>query len=183
MATKRIGEGMTHRTTLDGTERFLVTPGPDESVASTDMEFTKIEDVIKPDLVGPDDYTSLSRAALKALLDLLIPLSQKASANGVATLGGDAKIPLSQIPSLPALELLTDRVDNILENQDLDPNKDSELVDARLSGVTGILYALLANRLDAMEKYGTVMDEANEPIATVMLRVVDGQPQLVTEDI
>ncbi len=105
MATKRIGEGMTHRTTLDGTERFLVTPGPDETVASADMEFSKIEDLVKPDIVNPDNFTTISRAALKALLDLKINLSQKGVADGVATLGPDGKIPACQLPALAVVDV------------------------------------------------------------------------------
>jgi hypothetical protein len=79
-----------------------------------------------------------------------------------------------------ALDLLDERIDNILASSG---TSDTEVVDARLSGSTGVLYTLLKNRLDAMEKYGSVLDEAGSPIATVMLRVVNGQPQLVTEEI
>lgn len=96
---KRIGEVTTHRTVLDGSERILVTPGPDESVSSTDMEHIKVEDLVKPDLTIPDDYTTLSRSALKESLDLKIPLSQKGSPSGVATLDEAGKVPSTQLPS------------------------------------------------------------------------------------
>lgn len=96
---KRIGEVTTHRTVLDGSERILVTPGPDESVSSTDMEHIKVEDLVKPDLAIPDDYTTLSRSALKESLDLKIPLSQKGSPSGVATLDEAGKVPSTQLPS------------------------------------------------------------------------------------
>jgi hypothetical protein len=42
------------------------------------------------------------------------------------------------------------RVDNIITGQDLDPNKDSELVDARVDGVRQKTYDFLKLRLDAM---------------------------------
>ena len=96
---KRIGEVTTHRTVLDGSERILVTPGPDESVSSTDMEHIKVEDLVKPDLAIPDDYTTLSRAALKESFDQKIPLSQKGSPSGVATLDEAGKVPSTQLPS------------------------------------------------------------------------------------
>lgn len=46
------------------------------------------------------------------------------------------------------LDALTARIDNIIASSG---TSDTEVVDARLSGVTGIVYALLKNRLDAME--------------------------------
>lgn len=47
-------------------------------------------------------------AAARAAADaLLIPLTQKAAANGVATLGPDSKIPGAQLPSLAIGEVLT----------------------------------------------------------------------------
>ena len=50
-----------------------------------------------------------------------------------------------------ALDVLTSRVDNILNGQDLDPNKDVELLDARHSNATGVTYPTLGTRLDLME--------------------------------
>lgn len=50
-----------------------------------------------------------------------------------------------------ALDLLTSRIDNILVGQDLDPNKDVELLDARHSNATGVTYPTLGTRLDLME--------------------------------
>lgn len=50
-----------------------------------------------------------------------------------------------------ALDVLTNRIDNILNGQDLDPNKDVELLDARHSNATGVTYPTLGTRLDLME--------------------------------
>lgn len=46
------------------------------------------------------------------------------------------------------LDALTARIDNIIASSG---TSDTEVVDARFSGITGITYALLKNRLDAME--------------------------------
>ena len=65
-----------------------------------------------------------------------------------------------------ALDHLTDRVDNILVGQDLDPNKDVEVLDARHSNATDVTYPSLGNRLDIMEGkyqghiYGCKMNKA-----------------------
>ena len=79
-----------------------------------------------------------------------------------------------------ALDLLTSRIDNIIASSG---TSDTEVVDARLSGSTGVLYTLLKNRLDAMEKYTTIVNELDVPIATLKFRLVNGQPQLVTEEL
>lgn len=68
-----------------------------------------------------------------------------------------------------ALDHLTDRVDNILVGQDLDPNKDVEVLDARHSNVRDKTYPALGARLDDIEKrslydtgriYGCKMNKA-----------------------
>ena len=65
-----------------------------------------------------------------------------------------------------ALDVLTNRIDNILEGQDLDPNKDVEVLDARHSNATDVTYPSLGNRLDIMEGkyqghiYGCKMNKA-----------------------
>ncbi|MEA5031993.1 MAG: hypothetical protein VB025_07565 [Sphaerochaeta sp.] len=50
-----------------------------------------------------------------------------------------------------ALDLLTSRIDNILEGQDLDPNKDVEVLDARTSATTGMVYPTIGQRMDALD--------------------------------
>jgi hypothetical protein len=51
-----------------------------------------------------------------------------------------------------ALDVLTNRIDNILEGQDLDPNKDVEVLDSRHSNVSGETYASLGERLDGIDE-------------------------------
>lgn len=50
-----------------------------------------------------------------------------------------------------ALDVLTNRIDNILEGQDLDPNKDVELLDSRHSNVSDETYESLGKRLDGID--------------------------------
>ena len=50
-----------------------------------------------------------------------------------------------------ALDALTARIDNILEGQDLDPNKDVELLDSRHSNVSDETYESLGKRLDGID--------------------------------
>jgi len=50
-----------------------------------------------------------------------------------------------------ALDVLTNRIDNILEGQDLDPNKDVELLDSRHSNVSDETYGSLGERLDGID--------------------------------
>lgn len=50
-----------------------------------------------------------------------------------------------------ALDVLTNRIDNILEGQDLDPNKDVELLDSRHSNVSDETYDSLGERLDGID--------------------------------
>ena len=51
-----------------------------------------------------------------------------------------------------ALDLLTSRIDNILVGQDLDPNKDVEVLDSRHSNVSGETYESLGERLDGIDE-------------------------------
>jgi len=74
--------------------------------------------------------------------------------------------------------LLDERIDNIIASSG---TSDTEVVDARLSGSTGVLYTLLKNRLDAMEKHLVVTNEIDVPVATIKFRMSGNQPQLVTE--
>lgn len=78
------------------------------------------------------------------------------------------------------ITLAEQRIDNLIAQSG---TSDAEVVDARLSGVTGILYDILKNRLDAMEKYITVVDDGGNPVATLQFRLSSGQPQLITEEI
>lgn len=50
-----------------------------------------------------------------------------------------------------SLDALTARIDNILEGQDLDPNKDVELLDSRHSNVSDETYESLGKRLDGID--------------------------------
>lgn len=76
------------------------------------------------------------------------------------------------------IALAGERIDNIIASSG---TSDTEVVDARLSGSTGVLYTLLKNRLDAMEKQMVVTNESDVPIATIKFRMSGSQPQLVTE--
>lgn len=49
------------------------------------------------------------------------------------------------------VNILENRVDNILVGQDLDPNKDVEVLDARTSGITGKVYSTIGKRMDTLE--------------------------------
>lgn len=52
---------------------------------------------------------------------------------------------------------LDGRVDNILVGQDVDPNKDVEVLDARHSNVSTVTYPSIGNRMDSLEAvYGQV---------------------------
>lgn len=75
-------------------------------------------------------------------------LSNKVTA--FSTNPGDETYPTERLVK-EALDVLTSRVDNILNGQDLDPNKDVELLDARHSNATGVTYPTLGTRLDLME--------------------------------
>ena len=77
-----------------------------------------------------------------------------------------------------AVDLLDERIDNLIIESG---TSDAEVVDARLSGTTGVLYTLLKNRLDAMEKHLVVTNEIDVPVATIKFRMSGNQPQLVTE--
>ena len=49
------------------------------------------------------------------------------------------------------------RVDNILQGQDIDPNKDIEVLDARHSNTSNVRYMSIGNRMDTLEAvYGEV---------------------------
>jgi len=54
---------------------------------------------------GTDHDIIITPATLKTLLDLLIPLAQKAAANGVASLGADGKVPPAQLPVFNAIDI------------------------------------------------------------------------------
>lgn len=77
-----------------------------------------------------------------------------------------------------AVDPIDERIDNIIASSG---TSDTEVVDARLSGSTGVLYTLLKNRLDAMEKHLVVTNEIGVPVATIKFRMSGNQPQLVTE--
>lgn len=81
------------------------------------------------------------------------------------------------------LNILEPRVDNIVVGQDLDPNKDVEVLDARTSANTGVVHATIGARMNEMEKHTTIVNELDVPIATLKFRLVNGQPQLVTEEL
>lgn len=76
-------------TTGINTEDFEATGGT--LLAALDMQGNPIENVADP--------TTAQQAATKAYADLKIPLTQKAAANGVATLDGGGKIPANQLPN------------------------------------------------------------------------------------
>lgn len=76
------------------------------------------------------------------------------------------------------IALAGDRIDNLIIESG---TSDAEVIDARLSGNTGVLYTLLKNRLDAMERKMVVTNEIDIPIATIKFRMSGSQPQLVTE--
>lgn len=62
----------------------------------------------------------------------------------------DANKPVSTAQQT-ALNLIDHRIDNILEGQDLDPNKDVELLDSRHSNVSDETYESLGKRLDGID--------------------------------
>lgn len=75
-----------------------------DAISEQDLE-DRIDELTKDD-VGLDQVDNTSdmdkpiSTAVAAALDLLIPLSQKGAANGVATLGADTKVPATQLPSI-----------------------------------------------------------------------------------
>jgi hypothetical protein len=93
------------QTTLTDSDDYIPTSGAIvEYVNSNPESFIYVTDVTKENLDANGDIeTTISDSddvipTSGAIVDYAIPLTQKAAANGVATLGADTKIPLSQIP-------------------------------------------------------------------------------------
>ena len=62
--------------------------------------------------------------------------------------------------------LLDERIDNIIEGQDIDPNKDVEVLDARYSPVTGTTYANIGDRMEEGEtRLATIEGEIREGVS------------------
>lgn len=70
-----------------------------------------------------------------------------------------------------ALDLLASRIDNIIASSG---TSDTEVVDARLSGSTGVLYTLLKNRLDAMESSIPYFDADGGYAGRIAMKAIDG---------
>jgi hypothetical protein len=63
------------------------------------------------------------------------------------TTGGDDKV-----ASAERMKILKGMVDTILTGQDLDPNKDVEVLAARASTVTGLSYSSIGDRMDGFDE-------------------------------
>jgi hypothetical protein len=70
-----------------------------------------------------------------------------------------------------ALDLLDERIDNIIASSG---TSDTEVVDARLSGSTGVLYTLLKNRLDAMESSTPYFDADGGYAGRITMKAING---------
>lgn len=80
-----------------GTGNSTFVPGEVLIGAGTSALETKAIDTTEGGTANSTDL--ISSGAVKAGLDTKIPLAQKGSANGVATLDGEGKVPSSQLPS------------------------------------------------------------------------------------
>ena len=167
---KPIGDaGLTERTVLDGSERILVQSGPDENVDTTPMEFVKFKTIqAKIDTLkgtGWAGQTVKGNADAIALRELL--------ANKVASFQAepdDTHYPTEKLVK-DALDLLDERIDNIIASSG---TSDTEVVDARLSGSTGVLYTLLKNRLDAMESSTPYFDADGGYAGRITMKAING---------
>ena len=114
-----------------------------------DTSTGKISKILKTNVMTAlkityDNTSGLTAETVQAALDEL-----------VVNLGSSDSAILALAGRLDTLEgtvvELDHRIDNILEGQDLDPNKDVELLDARHSNVSDETYESLGKRLDGID--------------------------------
>lgn len=100
-------------TDADGNLTFFADPGPyliSGVALGVEQAGRAVTVEVDPEEVGSDDEVAAAvaaEAALRSAADaLLIPLAQRAAANGVATLGADSKVPSAQLPDVAISDFL-----------------------------------------------------------------------------
>ena len=81
------------------------------------------------------------------------------------------------------IDALEAEVETILVGQDLDPNKDVEVLGARASGTTADSYATIGDRMDTMETRTPYFDSVGAYAGYIQLKAVDGHLVLSTTEV
>ena len=81
------------------------------------------------------------------------------------------------------ISALEQEVEEILQGQDLDPNKDTEVLAARVSSVTGVTHPSIGDRMDGFEEKQNVFDDGGAVVGYMKYIARDGHLVIQTEDV
>ena len=174
----------------DSDVQKIVDRTPKTALIDTDVFVVADEDGTLAPITKPNAKATLDID--KAETDISLLQAQVLENYGdISTLEGEMDTAQDDIDSLEGrmtlaeqdIDALEAEVETILVGQDLDPNKDVEVLGARASGTTADSYATIGDRMDTMETRTPYFDSVGAYAGYIQLKAVDGHLVLSTTEV